>query len=144
MFKRIKPVFEHCTIYKHPEAQNVDTRVSEYLRKYGQGKIDELPQDSRPVVDDKRSVDEMLSDDARVDHMAFDELDAISELARKKDDFLKARDEIEMNEKDVKAADDAMKIIDDPNASDSQKMEAYAVLDELIESGKAKRTRARG
>lgn len=143
MFKRIKPVFEHCTNYKHPEAQNVDTRVSEYLRKYGQGKIDDLPQDRRAVVTDERTVEQMLDDDARVDHMAFDELDAISELASKREAFLKARDEIEMNKKDIEAADAAMKIIDDPNSSESKKLEACAVLDELIESGKAKRVRAR-
>lgn len=144
MFKRIKPVYESCSAARHPEAQNVTTSVSEYLRKYGQGKLEELPQDSRPTISDERSVEEMLDDNSRVDEMAFDELDAISELERKRDDFLKARDEIVMTEKDREAAKSAIKILDDPNSSDDQRREAYAVIDELLESGKAKRVRARG
>lgn len=141
MFKRIKPVFEKVSNARHPEYQSRNTSVSEYLRKYGQGKIDSLPTDSRPEVTDDRSPDDMLADDSRMDHMSYDELDALCDFNAKREDFEKARQEIELNEKQTKAFNDAMEILNDANASSDRKMEAMEVLDELIKSGKVVRAR---
>lgn len=141
MFKRIKPVFERVSNARHPEYQSRNTTVSEYLRKYGQGKIDSLPTDSRPEVTDDRSPDDMLADDSRMDHMSYDELDAIMDFNAKRADFEKARQDIELNEKQTKAFNDAMEILNDSNASHERKMEAMEVIDELIKSGKVVRAR---
>lgn len=58
IFNESQMRYENIDPALHPEHETRNTRVSEYLRKYGQGKIDTLPTDSRPVVKDERSDDE--------------------------------------------------------------------------------------
>lgn len=126
------PVYDVLDTTLHPEHETRNTRVSEYLRKYGQGKIDDLPRDSRPEVHDNRSVDEMLDDPSHAaDHMSFDELDAISEMNRKADDFKKAFADVKLTVQQKQKFDAAVKVLQDKNASDEQRLHALSILDEL-------------
>jgi len=139
MFAKREPKKVKLCSDPHPDYEQVNTSVSEYFRKYAQGKVDNMPTDSRPTVTDDRPTDEMLNDDSRTNHMSCDDLDALHELEQHREEFEAAINEIELSEKQTKAFKDAVKIIDDPNSTVDQKREAYEVLEEL----KDKITRAR-
>lgn len=145
MIPKTKLQYEEVDSTKHLEHQERNTRVSEYLKKYGVGKLEDLPTDKRPTITDERSVDEML-DDVRggmVDLLSFDELDALSEFNSRKEEFEKMRAEIELTEKQSLTFDRAMSVLNSANASRDDKQEALAVLEELQKSGKVTHTRAR-
>lgn len=139
MFKRKKCSREELDLTPHPDFEQVNTSVSEYFRKYSQGKIENLPTDSRPEVTDDRSPDQMLDDDSKTNHMSCDDLDALQEFEANRSAFEDAIKDIELTAKQRKAFEDATKILDDPNSTLEKKREAYEVLEEL----KDKVTRAR-
>lgn len=141
MHKFLKPQFEVVSPDKHKEYQVRNTRVSEYLRKYGQGKIDSLPTDSRPVVIDPRSDDDKLSNNDKLDHMSNDELDVLTMYQDKLSDFEAAISEIKLTQKQKEQFDAAAKVLNDKNASYEQKADAYRILQELEEQHKVTRAR---
>lgn len=142
MFKRITDIhYEKNSHLLHREHEERNTRVSEYLRKYGQGKIDSMPTDARPQVNDQRTPDEMLDDNTPENHMAFDNLDALMELERKKADFEAAFADIELTQKQKEKFDAAVKVLNDKNSSYEQIKDAERILDELKEAKKLKRAR---
>lgn len=124
----------------HSEHESRDTRVSEYLRKYGQGKIDVMPTDSRPQVVDDRSDDEKISDPF-VPSLGTDELDVFQQLEANREKFQAAQADIEMTKKDRVRFDNAIKIINDDNASIDAQRDAYRILEELERKGKVSRVR---
>ena len=142
-FLRREKVFQVLDDTPHPKFVEKNTSVSEYLRKYGQGKVENLPQDSRTEVEDNRSVDEMLEDDASLDSMATEELDVILELERKSQDFDAMRKDIDDTESAKKEFDEAVRVIKSPQSLPTEKKQAYDVIDALVEEGKVKRVRAR-
>lgn len=142
MFDRREIVYSVVSRDKHPEHQEVNTRVSEYLRKYGQGKIDTLPVDKRPEINDERSVDEMLGDtDNITSSLGTEHLDALLEMQTKSEDFKKAFADIELTKKQKDEFDKAIKVLDNANASYEQKSDAYRILEKLEQQNKVKRTR---
>lgn len=142
MFSRnVNTTFEKNSGIPHPEHEVRNTRVSEYLRKYGQGKIDSLPTDNRPMVNDTRSTDEKLDHPDVTDRFGADPLDVMMELDRKKEDFEKAFEEIELTSKQKERFDAAKKVLENPNSSYEQKSDAHRILEELQESKKVTRTR---
>lgn len=141
MYQKIKPVFEKNSILDHPEAQAVNTQVSEYLRKYGQGKIDELPKDSRPEINDDREPGEMLDDDF-VDNLGTDELDVMQQLDSMKERLTLAQSDLKATQKQKEMFDNACKVLNDPNASTSEQIHAMNVLQELEKKGKVTYARA--
>lgn len=145
MIPKTKNMYEKVDDTKHLEHQERNTRVSEYLKKYGVGKLEDLPTDNRPTITDERTVDEMLDDErgGKVDLLAFDELDALSEFNSRKEEFEKMRAEIDLTEKQSLSFDRAMSVLNSANASRDDKQEALAVLEELQKSGKVTHTRAR-
>lgn len=145
MIPKTKLQYEQVDSTKHLEHQERNTRVSEYLKKYGVGKLEDLPSDNRPTITDERTVDEMLDDErgGKVDLLAFDELDALSEFNSRKEEFEQMRAEIDLTEKQSQSFDRAMSVLNSANASRDDKQEALAVLEELQKSGKVNHTRAR-
>lgn len=140
MFRRdFKRSFEVNSGVLHPEHESRNTRVSEYLRKYGQGKIDNLPQDNRPEVIDSRTVDEKLDDGPLMPGLGTDELDVMAELSRMKDKWNNAVTDIETTKKDKQKFDAAVKVINDKNASYQQQRDAFRILEELEKKGKIKK-----
>lgn len=131
MFKRI-PVrsYEQNNGIAHPDYESRNTRVSEYLRKYGTGKLENLPRDTRPEVVDDRSVDEMLDDDF-VDGLGTDELDVLAKLDEAKERFAKMADTIRETKANRVKFDNAMKVLNDMNSSRDARMDAYRILEEL-------------
>lgn len=141
MFKRLDKIsYEQLDDALHPEHETRNTRVSEYLRKYGQGKIDTLPTDNRPTVQDDRSTEEMLQEGFEPS-LGTEQLDVLLEFEAKKDDFLKMQDDIAMTQKDKESFDAAVKIINDANSSQQDKFAAYEVLEELEKKCKVIRAR---
>lgn len=138
---RIKPKTEYNSGVEHPEHQSVNTSVAEMYRKYGAGKIDSMPTDPRPEIQDNRSEDEMLNDDHPEPGMAYDVLDAIQDLNRYRQKYESAVADIKATEKQKKAFDGAIATLNDPNASYKATQEALEVLDELEKLGKIKQTR---
>lgn len=134
--RSISRVSEVLSDVRHAEYQNVNTRVSEYLLKYGQGKIDVMPTDNRPEVTDDRSVDQMLDDETPEFDISSDELDVLLEFQKNADKFEQARLAIESSEKDKTAFENAMKVLNDPNSSDEAKRDSYRILDKLKQQGK--------
>lgn len=135
-------MFEHNDGVEHKDYENRNTRVSEYLRKYGQGKIDSLPTDSRPEIHDARSDDEKI--DAPTDvtnQMASEQLDILLEMQSKAEDFEKAFADIQLTAKQAEKYKSALKVLKDKNASYEQTLDAYRILDELKESHKVTRAR---
>lgn len=124
----------------HSEHESRDTRVSEYLRKYGQGKIDVMPTDNRPQVVDDRSDDEKISDPF-VPSLGTDELDVFQQLEANREKFQAAQADIDMTKKDRVRFDNAIKIINDNNASIDAQRDAYRILEELERKGKVSRVR---
>lgn len=139
MFKRKKTAKVEVDSTPHPDFEQVNTSVSEYFRKYAHGKIENLPQDSRPEVADDRTSDEMLNDDSKMNHMSCDDLDVLQEYEMHREDFENAIKDIELTKAQAKAFKDACDVLDNPNSSLQQKKEAYEVLEELRD----KVTRAR-
>lgn len=139
MFKRKKCKLEELELTPHPDFEQVNTSVSEYFRKYSQGKIENLPQDSRPEVTDDRSDADMLNDDSKINHMSCDDLDALMEYEKHRQEFEDAIKDIELTQKQRDVFVSATKVLDDPNSTIEKKREAYEALEEL----KDKVTRAR-
>lgn len=141
MFKRITSIqYEDIDTSLHPEHESRNTRVSEYLRKYGQGKIDSMPVDHRPTVNDTRSVDDML-DSEYEPSLSTEHLDVLLELERKKEDFIKMNEDIEFTTKQRESFDAAVKVVNDSNSSYDDKLKAYEVLEELEKQAKVIRAR---
>lgn len=134
--------FDRVNSLLHPDHESRNTRVSEYLRKYGQGKIDTLPTDNRPVVTDNRSVDEMLDNPNKVaDSLGSEQLDVLLEMQNKQSDYEQALKDIELTKKQRESYDAAIKVLNDSNASYDQKMDAHRILEELIQAKKVTRVR---
>jgi len=140
LIKGYKPKFEKNSKIEHKEKQCVNTSVSEYMRKYGQGKIDQLPTDPRPEVNDPRDTEQQLND-ADALPMGFDELDAMERLASMKDRYKDAVADIKATEKQKEIFLHATQVLDDPNASDAEKLHAAAELNRLEKLGKVTRAR---
>lgn len=125
----------------HKELQHVNTRISEYLRKYGQGKMDKMPSNNHPEVTDDRTVDQMLDDP--IEAPGTDPVEVLAKLQAMIPKYLEAKDAIAQNEKDRHAFDEAIKILQDHNSQFEDKRKAMMVLEELKSEGKIKRARAR-
>lgn len=141
MFKRLPKTTENCTYKVHPEHENRNTRVSEYLRKYGQGKIDQLPQDYRATVTDSRTTDQMLDSTDPEPTMATEELDILCQIQNAKERFAKMDSDIKFTKKQKDRFDNAIRVINDSNATYDQKQEALRVLDQLEADGLVTRAR---
>lgn len=139
MYKHRKPVFEKLSHEPHPDFEVKETRVSDYLRRYGTGHIDDFPTASAPEVHDDRSVDEMLSSEFEPE-MATESVDIVMEIERNQERFEKAIKELELTKAQRKQFDDAVAVLNDKNADFERKREAYAILDDLASSGKVKRS----
>ena len=142
MFKKCKPEYEKLSSIPHPDYEVRDTRVSDYLRKYGQGKLEVMPQDNRPEVHDDRTEEEMLnSPQSAVDTFGADALDVMQEIENNRERFEAMETAIEMTKTERQKFDNAVKVINDPNSSESQKLAAIRVLDDLEAKGKVTRAR---
>lgn len=136
----MKKVYEHVNKTRHPEYEVKETRVSDYLRKYGTGSVEDLPQSSAPEIKDDRTVEEMLESEFEPS-MATETVDILMEIERNKERFEAAISAMELNEKQKKEFDDAVRVLDDANATTDQKREAYSILQELKDAGKITRAR---
>lgn len=141
MFKRISHTPSPVDQRLHPEHETRNTRVSEYLRKYGQGKIDSLPKDNRPEVTDERDTDSMLDGSSIVDRLDADQLDVMLELDAMADRYQAALADMELTQKQKSKFDKAIKVLQDKNASYEQRMDANRILDELEKTQKMTRAR---
>ena len=135
MFKRIKTAKQIMCQELHPEHQNRDTTVSSYLMKYGQGKIDEFPSDTRPEIKDNRTTDEMLEEGDPFG-LGTEELDVLTALQDAADKWQNVRSEAIQNQKDRDKFDRAIKVLSDNNASLEAMRDAYAIIEKLDRDGK--------
>lgn len=142
---RLEPsnyAFEEVIQQKHKEHETRNTRVSEYLRKYGTGRIDMMPTDRRPEIKDNRTSDEMLTDvDKLTNNLGTEELDVLLEMQNKREDFESAFADIELTNKQKEQYDAAMKILNDKNSSYEEQVNAVAILEELKAAEKVTRAR---
>lgn len=136
---KVKPVYQDLDYNNHPEYEIRETRVSDYLRKYGTGHIEDLPTSSAPEISDNRSVEQML--DEPEPHMSAETVDILMEIERNKERFDNAIDELELTTAQKKQFDDAVEAINDPNAPADRRIEAYRVLEDLEKKGKIARAR---
>lgn len=143
MYSRFKPVFESVSDDLHPEYEIKSTRPSDYLRKYGTGKLEDLPQSSAPEVVDGRNVEQMLEDPAGLDHMSTETVDILMEIEANKDKFAAALQARDLSARDKEDFDAAVAVLNDPNSSADRKREAFSILEELYHDGKITRTRAK-
>lgn len=142
MFSRnIKTTFEHNSGVLHHEHEVRNTRVSEYLRKYGQGKIDSMPTDTRPTITDNRSTDEKLDNPDVTDRLGTEQLDVLLEVDRLRERFEKAFADIELTQKQKEKFDAAVKVLNDRNSSYEQIQDASRILSQLEEDKKITRAR---
>ena len=144
MFKRIKPSFEKNSGILHKDYQVRETRVSDYMRKYGTGHADPnlMPQDRRVEVTDEREVDDMLDMDSFEPSLGTDELDVLSIIESNRDKFAKMVEDIKMTKRQRIEFDDAMKVLNDVNATYESKQKALSVLDELEQKKVISRARS--
>lgn len=136
-----KQVFEKNNHVPVKGFERKNTRVSEYLRKYGTGHLENVPTDNRPEMTDDRNVDEMLADGFEPAQFGTDALDVLAELDSKKAAYEKAVQEIELTKKERQQFDELTAILNDPNASDEKKYEVMRKLD-LLTAKREKRARA--
>lgn len=135
---REKPVFERNSGVNHPDYEIKETRVSDFLRRFGTGHIDDLPTTSSPEISDDRTVDEMLSDPF-VPHMSNESVDILSMIEENKDRFDAAFHELELTKSQHKKFKEALSAIKDPNCPFERKREAYSVLEKLSADGKLRK-----
>lgn len=158
--KRVKPIYENID-YKsnHPEYEIKETRVSDYLRRYGTGHIDDVPQNRAPEVANERvttAMDTILDKKANevarskafevlneetdgfVPHMSTETVDVLEEIEANKERFEKALKDIELTKTASKRYRDALSVINNPNASTDAKREAYSILNGLVADGYAR------
>ena len=158
--KRIKPVFDDLDYdLNHPEYEIRETRVSDYLRRYGTGHIDDLPQTSAPEVPNERlskAMDSVLDKKASeadksaafnvvqeelegfVPTMSTESIDVLAEIEANRERFEKAAEDIELTATARKKFNAALSVINNPNASLDAKREAYSILDSLTSQGYAR------
>lgn len=136
MFDREKPVFEKNDGVLHPEHQSVSTRVSDYLIKYGQGKLDKMPNDTRQEIQDDRTVDQMLEDDDPTLAIGTEELDVLLASQEAAERFEKAQLDIKATQAQRVKFDNAVAVLQDKNASADARRSAYAILAKLEKDGK--------
>lgn len=140
MYKKREKHYEKLSDERHAEFEVKDTRVSDYLRRYGTGHIEDLPTTSAPEVKDDRTEEEMLNSEFEPT-MATESVDILMEIERNKERFEKAVAEIELTASQKKRFDDAVRVLNDDNASIDSKREAYSILQELEDTGKLTRAR---
>lgn len=133
-YKKFPPVGEKNSGINHPEYEVRETRVSDYLRRYGTGKIEDLPTTSAPEVHDDRTVDEMLDSEFEPS-LGTETVDVLMEIERNKERFEKAAAAIEASKTDKKRFDDAISVLRDGDAPYARKVEAYQILQELEDKG---------
>lgn len=141
MFKRVKPTYEHNSGVDHPDKQCINTRVSEYLRKYGTGQLEKLPTDTRQEIKDDRSDDEKLAEGRLVPGLGTDALDVMMEMDRQRERLAEIESAIDETSADFKKFQKAKSILDNPNASDDAKYDAYRIIAELENKGRVTRAR---
>lgn len=128
---RIKPVCEVLDYKnKHKDFEIKETRVSDYLRRYGTGHIEDVPQNTAPEVRDDRTVEQML-EEPFVEHLSTEPVDVIMLIDANRERFEKAFKELELTKTQHKRFKDALSVINNPNASHDSKREAYSILEEL-------------
>lgn len=138
-YEKRKVVFQDLEYENHPEYEIRETRVSDYLRKYGTGHIEDLPTSSAPEITDKRTVDQML--DEPEPHMSTESVDILIEIEKNKDRFAAAAADLELTLAQKKDFDDAVAALNDPNTPNERRIEAYRVLSDLEKKGKIARAR---
>lgn len=137
---RKPPVYRKIDVTPHKDYESRDTRVSEYLRKYGTGKIDEMPNDTRAEIKDNRSVDEQLADGFEPS-LGTDDLDVLMELDKAREHYEAALADIELTKQQKADFDKAIKVLKDSNSSIEMKEDAYRILRDLESKGKVTRAR---
>lgn len=158
--KRVKPQYDDLD-YKsnHAEYEIKETRVSDFLRRYGTGHIEDVPQNKAPEISNERvssAMDTILDKKANeverskafevlneetegfIPSMATETIDVLAEIEANKERFEKAFNEIELTKTASKKYKDALSVINNPNAPLDAKREAYATLDSLITNGYAR------
>lgn len=135
-FVKRTPELEKVSQLRHPDFKFTETRVSEFLRLYGSGKIQNLPEDPRPEVVDNRSTDEMLADPFQPT-MATEPVEVLAMFQEKAADFQKAIDDALLTAKDAQRKDELLEVLNSSTSFD-EKQEALEELEEI-----KKRTRAR-
>lgn len=133
------PQLERVSKQPHPDFQFVETRVSEFLRLYGSGKIQNLPEDPRPEVQDNRSTDEMLADPFQPT-MATEEVEILAMFQEKAEDFEKAMQDAILTHKDQERAEELLNIL--KNSTDfEEKQSAYDELEEIKSRSRARQSK---
>lgn len=138
MFRREKlnPArLEHNSGVLHPEHQSVNTSVSEYLIKYGSGKIDSMPTDTRTEFNDDRS-DEVKLKEGDDFPLGTEELDVLEKLNSMADRLEEINTEVELSKTEKSKFDKAVAVLKDDNSSYEAKSDAYRILRELESKGK--------
>ena len=144
MAKRIKPIYENVSGEKHPDFKRERTEVSEYYRLYASGKIDKVPESTRPTLpDDTRSVDQMLDDGSLEPSLGTDAVEVIEQLRSNAGKYSAANEKVQSALSDKALYDEALKVLNSPTATDDEKAKAkaYAVDYEKTTRAKSKRVR---
>lgn len=158
--KRVKPITEDLDYkHNHSDYEIKETRVSDYLRRYGTGHIDDVPQTKAPEVSNERvssAMDiildkkaneverskafEVLNEetDGFVPHMSTETIDVLAEIEANKERFENALKDIQLTKTASKRYNDALAVVNNPNAPLDSKREAYSVLESLIADGYAR------
>jgi len=138
--RKVEPVFERNNGAEHPEHQDVNTRVSHYMRLYATGKMQDFP---RTGMVENRELDEGLRKDLLNRNLPLPEvgtdpvevLDFLNKNRQRFDDLVK---DYNLAIDDKKAYDDAMAVLDDDNAEVEKKHKAIRVLEAIREKARAR------
>lgn len=125
-----EPKCEKVDQHPHPEFQNQETRISEFMRLYAKGSINSVPQNTRPEVVDDRDVDDMLSDGFEP-QLSTESIEVMAEIDRNIERFQEAISNIKNGTRRYNSFKRALSIYRDPSASPSEKNKAYQLLDSL-------------
>lgn len=128
---REKPVFERNSKLPHAKFERRETRVSEFMRLYSTGKLENIPENkTQELPDDPRSEDAMF-DDGFCPEFGTEPVEVFQMIEDMKEKYDAAIAEIKDNSKKYKRYKLAMSIFNNPQSSLAQKTQAANVLREL-------------
>lgn len=127
----IKPSYEAPHRARHAKYERRETRVSEYMRLYSAGKLENIPESKIPTQpDDPRSTDQML-DDAFCPEMATEPVEVMQMIEDRLVDYQKAIAELKSGSAKKRRYSQALSVMKNPQSTEAQKFEAAKVLREL-------------
>lgn len=136
----VTPVYEVNSGVMHPEHQEINTRVSHYLRQYATGKISEFPTNgliqNRELPEGLRK--DLLNRNLPLPEMGTDPVEIMDYLNANRERLESLVQEYNLAVSDQQEYDSAMAVVNDPNSTPEQIANAVRKLESIEKKARAR------